>query len=470
MPYNNERAPRLGHVPITTSEAVAAAFSRWEIAQAKPEDQNEITSLCVPVEALPELAPASAVKFAITVDGSLTEVEATRDHPTIKVGYIRVAASLLELDLLEEAGKGPFVDPAKVRQAHQASAFDAALPGSGLVRPGSSGPNTWRQEVDLFLRNAQYDEESNQTLAHALLTLHGKPGTPAESVPLRACPSVDCEEQFKRGREPRVGLDGGKCPACGERLYFADVLRSHEEYSQEGTNQSAITRVMNVAERLMTLSYLDLFHSQAKQPVQALQQTIFITDGPLALFGGVAPLKRRFHEYLQELYLEYSRRQLTIPMLVGIEKSGRFVEHAELIKELIPKGNVMRLTTPYINKMTARPEGNVYGRDEFYGRRFIYRTTSGDPLVITVPPRSGVLPYEGDEAEDFESYPLLRVICEVLDGVRTRLYPNAVIPVALAHNSAALPLGVGQSVLRALAQKGIGVPQDSQIRYRLKYK
>jgi hypothetical protein len=155
--------------------------------------------------------------------------------------------------------------------------------------------------------------------------------------------------------------------------------------------------------------------------------------------------------------------------MVGVEKTGRFVEHADLIADLIPEGHVMKLTTAYINRITGRPEGNKYGTDEFYGRRFIYRTTAGDPLVITVPPKAGVLPYEGPGAEDFDSYPTLRTICEVLDMVRTRLYSNAVIPVALAHSSAALPLGVGQSVLRALAQKGVGLPSNSQIRSRPNY-
>jgi hypothetical protein len=157
---------------------------------------------------------------------------------------------------------------------------------------------------------------------------------------------------------------------------------------------------------------------------------------------------------------------LIAPLLVGVEKSGRFVEHAELIRELIPENHVMRLTRDYINRITGRPAGNQYGTDEFYGRRFIYRTTTGDPLVITVPPKPGVLPYEGMGAEDFDSYPSLRTVCEVLDTVRTRLYPNAVIPVALAHSAAALPLGVGQSVLRAMAQKGVGLPVDTQIRPR----
>jgi hypothetical protein len=408
------------------------------------------------------------VRFSITVDGSETEVEATREHPTVKVGYIRVAGSLLELGKLQEAGRGPFVDPRVVSEAHKAAAFDAALPGSGLVRPGSTGVDTWRQEVDHLLQNTRFDQESTLTLADALLTLHGTPGSPATTIPLRTCPS--CANRYAPGAEPQVGKTGGTCADCKASLYLSDVLRTHEEYLPEGSNQSAITRTMNVSERLMTLSYLDLFYSHAAKPVEAFHKTLFVTDGPLALFGTIAPLKRRFHEYLQGLAAWSDTKGLDLPLLTGVEKSGRFVEHAALIKDLIPEGHVMRLTTEYMNRITGRSPGNQYGTDEFYGRRFIYRTTAGDPLVITVPPKHGVKPYEGSNAEDFDSYPTLRTVCEVLDAVRTRLYPNAVIPVALAHSSAALPLGVGQSVLRALAQKGVGLPQDSQIRYRPDYR
>lgn len=467
MPYPNERASRLGHVPTASSQAVQDAFARWEVAQAKPADGTRVTSLCVPVSSLTARTPSSGVRFSITVDGSETEVEATREHPTVKVGYIRVAGSLLELGKLEEAGKGPFVDPRMVSEAHRAAAFDAALPGSGLVRPGSTGVDTWRQEVDHFLQNTRFDEESTLTLADALLTLHGTPGNPAPAVLLRTCPS--CANRYASGSEPQVNKGGGSCPDCGATLYLCDVLRTHEEYMPEGSNQSAITRTMNISERLMTLAYLDLFYGHATKPVEAFRSTLFVTDGPLALFGTIAPLKRRFHEYLQGLSAWSDRQGLELPLLVGVEKSGRFVEHADLIKDLIPEGHVMRLTTEYVNRVTGRPLGNQYGTDEFYGRRFIYRTTAGDPLVITVPPMHGVQPYEGAGAEDFASYPTLRTVCEVLDSVRTRLYPNAVIPVALAHSSAALPLGVGQSVLRALAQKGVGLPENSQIRYRPTY-
>lgn len=468
MPYPSETAPRLGHVHTASSKAVQDAFARWEVAQAKPADGTSITSLCVPVESLTARTPSSGVRFSITVDGSETEVEATRAHPTVKVGYIRVAGSLLELDRLADAGKGQFVNPRMVNEAHKAAAFDAALPGSGLIRPGSTGVNTWRAEVEYFMQNTRFDDASPMTLSDALLALHGTPGAPATSIPLRTCPS--CESHYNAGSEPQLRKSGGFCPKCNAPLYLADVLRTHEEYLPEGSNQSAITRIMNLSERLMTLFYFDLFYSQAAKPTDTFSSTLFVTDGPLALYGTIAPLKRRFHEYLQSLSSWGHTEGLDLPLLVGVEKTGRFVEHADLIKDLIPKGHVMRLTTDYINQITGRPLNNKYGVDEFYGRRFIYRTTAGDPLVITVPPRKGVQPYQGPGSEDFDSYPTLRTVCEVLDAVRTRLYPNAVIPVALAHSSAALPLGVGHSVLRELAQKGVGLPQDSQIRYRNPYR
>lgn len=468
MPYPNERASRLGHVPTVNNHAVQEAFARWEVAQEKPGDSDRVTSLCVPVNSLTSVTPAADVKFAITVDGSDSEVEVTRQHPTIKVGYIRIAGSFLDLDKIAAAGEGPFVNPIQIRGAHSEAAFDAALPGSGLIRPGHNGRDTWRQEIDHFLRNARFDQDSESTLADALLAMHGTPGDPAKEVPIRTCPS--CASGFAPGAEPRVTAFGGTCPECGGTLYLSDVLRTHDEYSPEGSNQTAMTRVMLVAERLMTLSYFEHFYTQLEAPEDVLRRTIFITDGPLALFGVVAPLKRRLQAYHDDLYAWGETKGIAAPLLVGIEKSGRFVEHAELIADLIPKGSVMRLTTEYINRMTGRPDDHQYGRDEFYGRRFIFRTTSGDPLVITVPPKAGVLPYEGAGAEDFDSYPTLRVVCEVLDGVRTRLYPNAVIPVALAHNSASLPLGVGHSVLRAMAQNGIQLPKDSQVRYRSPFK
>lgn len=461
MPYPSERASRLGHVPVVNSKAVHDAFSRWEIAQSTPEDDSLVTSLCHPLDELPNGDVSDEVKFAITVDGSDTEVEATREHPTIKVGYVRVAASFIDLDKLHEAGSGEFVNPRALRDSHQHAAFDGALPGSGLVIRGMTGVDTWRQELDRLLKDTKFDDASSLTLADMLLSLHGTPGRAAETAPLRRCPTCGAKDGQLAGGKIEIPLDGTKCPVCDGQVYLGDVLRTHDEYVPEGSNQTALTRAMLVAERLTSLGYMQVLYDD-KNGLDALAKTIFITDGPLALFGVVAPLKRRIQDYLGEVSQHcQSNDRPAAPLVVGVEKSGRFVEHAHLISHLIPPGSVMFLSTEYINRMTGRPEQHQYGVDEFYGRRFIYRTRKGNPLVITVPPQPGIPPYGDARGEDISSYPTLRPVCEVLDRVQTRLYENAVIPVALAHSAASLPLGVGQSVLRALGQRLLGLPQRS---------
>lgn len=464
MPYPSERASRLGHVPVVNSQAVHEAFSRWEVAQATPADENRVTALCRPVVDLQNGGVADGVRFAITVDGSDSEVEATREHPTIKVGYVRVAASFIDLEKLHKSGAGDFVDPHLLRESHRHAAFDRALPGSGLVIPGLTGVDTWRQELDRFLRETKFDQASEQTLADMLLALHGSPSAPSITAPLRRCPSCGVKADQLPGGQINVPKDGTNCPDCGQRVYLGDVLRTEEEYMPEGSNRSSLTRMMLVAERLTSLGYMQLLFDDPHS-YDVLERTLFITDGPLGLHGTVAPLKRRFQDYLADFARQCAaNNRPAAPLVVGVEKSGRFVEHAQLISHLIVPGHVMLLTTDYINRITGRPATNPYGSDEFYGRRFIYRTRSGGVIVLTIPPEPGVTPYGDPNGELWSSYPTLRPVCEVLDNVQTRLYENAVIPVALAHSAASLPLGVGQSVLRALVQQSLGLPTRSQIR------
>lgn len=459
MPYEGEKASRLGHVEIVRNEAVKAALQRWTITSARPNSRDEIDGLCSSLEDLPMVGKTDDVDFSITVDGSDTEVETTREHPTVKVGYLRVAGSMVRLDVFRSLAQMRRIDPREVRRSHSEYAFDVALPGSQLARPGMSGVDTWRMELDAFLRSSRFDSSTTMTLADGLLALHGTRGAPATKIALRVCPG--CGLKAKDESTIVVTAAGGTCPSCNEQLYLADVLRTHEEYNVEGSNFTPLGRVMTAAERLMSLCYLNFFADTAPE---VLQHTIFMTDGPLALFGPMAPLKRRFQEHLADLGSWCAQRGLVAPLMVGIEKSGAFVEHAEQIRDLIPAGHIMRLTNDYINRISGRPVDNHYGVDEFYGRRFIYRTRAGDPLVITVLPAPGLSPYDGGaEVEDWHAYPTLRLICEVLDSLRTRMYQHAVVPVALAHSAAALPLGVGRSVLTMMAQQNIpGLKLDFQ--------
>ncbi|MER5699308.1 hypothetical protein ACWDBO_32535 [Streptomyces mirabilis] len=465
MPYEQERASRIGHVQTAISPAISEAMGRWQTPALEVGDPAHIVERLTSLESL-NRDDRPDPTFAIAFDGSNQEVEARPGYPSVRVGYIQIAGVYVDILKFLGANSSGLVNARQLERAQITQTVNSVLPGSNVFLKGVTGRDSWRAEFDRSFAESEITDFGNSfSLTDALMTIHGKPGAPASSLTLSKCPSCGAPDQ-------KVTASGGVCatPDCVEKLYPTDVLRGYEEFTDDGENALTLTRAMNMAERLLLISYIDGFY---RVEPRMLSQGIFITDGPLAVYGPAAPMKSKFLEYWTQLCVAMDQRDIAPPLLVGIEKSGRFADHARVIERHIPNGHVMMLDTPYINRyVTNQKPDHHYGKDEFYGRRFIYKTSTGESLVVTVPRVPGGHPYEkprrdsaGDFiqtlSEKFESYPMLRVTLEALDLMQTQLYPNAVIPIALAHSASSLPLGTGRSVLTLLAQRSLGMPQDS---------
>jgi hypothetical protein len=468
VPYSEERASRIGHVPTAQSPAIAEAMKRWEIPSLSTDDPAHITSRLAPLHDLPyDLRPDPL--FTIAFDGSNQEVEARAGYPSVRVGYLQIAGVYLDINRFLHASRTGLVNARELEKAQITQTVNSVLPGSNVYLKQRTGIDTWRAEFTRAFTDAGITDFGTKfTLADALMTVHGAPGAPASAITIGKCPACGSAGM----PEQTVTVSGGTCtePLCGRQLHVTDLLRIYEEYAKDGENIRVLNLAMNIAERLLLIAYIDGFyrHSPAR-----LSQGLFITDGPLALHGATAPVKSRFIRYWEQLCVRLVDLDIAPPLLVGIEKKGNFVDHSHAITEHIPNGNVMMLDSPYINEhiINAEPD-HYYGKDEFYGRRFFYKTTTGEMLVVTVPRIPSGLPYEKPRqradgsfsrqpSEDYASYPTLRPTLEALDRLQTRLYPNAVIPVALAHSACSLPLGTGRSVLTLLAQQSLGMPRDS---------
>ena len=167
--------------------------------------------------------------------------------------------------------------------------------------------------------------------------------------------------------------------------------------------------------------------------------------------GEVAPIKRPLLLRLQRIAAELRDQDLGLPLIVGAEKGGQFVEHGQAISDHVPKGQLMVLDDDYTQTYITFA-GNTHGRDTYYGRHFFYRAINEQMYTITVPPLGRV----GAEAHgqfNPEDYPTLRATCSVLDRIGTRLYQDATIPVALAHKYVAYPLATAGRVLKLHAEE-----------------
>src|ERR1700741_1329302 len=182
MPYEHEFAPRLGHVPAASSAAIQEAMTRWTIP-AVTADEGEIKKRVIAVTDLTQEQIRPGPRFAFAFDGSDVEIPAREEYPSVTVGFLKVGGALVDLDKFFNADDHGLVDPRKLRQAMDARSIQSVLPGSMVVRPGLTGVETWRFELEHMFRSNGFDESGDTySLLDALLPMHGTPGSPATTI------------------------------------------------------------------------------------------------------------------------------------------------------------------------------------------------------------------------------------------------------------------------------------------------
>lgn len=455
MPYEtvagtHELASRLGH-----STAAIRAIADQRTFHVPAEVLRDVDEIRKRVRHRAEFdSSASRLSSALAVDGSYV-VERVRDGlPSVLYGFAQAAAAYLDLGILETQKAQRFVDPYEIARAVNTALVTLDLPVAGAyTREGVDIATSWREAIDQLFRTKKIEvNRLNQTLLELLFLLHGKPGEPASTVPVN-CPTEDCN------KDVHVPLAGAECDSCGIWLFPTDVLRIHEEVGEEGSNQSALGRLMSVVELLVLVGLVTLLWQQSRQ--ELLPTTLFIVDGPLAMYGPPAKLRGRALDYFQAMAITTPGAR---PFLCGIEKSGAMVDYARQLArhDVLLPGDLLVCDEDIIARVTNANNARAYGKETYWGRKFVYRALDGRVVVPTVMPPSGA-PYDANGGQpDPKDYPTLAAILDVIDRTGSSMYIDGIIPVAAAHGKAAFPIGVGTDVLRLVATTRLGLDKSAR--------
>jgi hypothetical protein len=447
-----EHASALGHVPTVRHPMIAAALGRYQLPASRVRDLAAIDACLIDPAKLGQ--DTWVPRWAMATDSSPFEHVVDPAFPSTRLIFAQMSAVMVDLQRLRSR-VGHFVDPAAVRDAQHATVMAGVLPSSNLVRSDGTPPRrAFREAVDELLRTRHVEGRS---LLEVLQEVQAnRPDTNGQSLAsVSTCPNPDCQQPLTGpdGRLLQFDERGTVCPRCDETILFSDLLRAHETFREHGENGEACGRIMSVAERLITLGFLDHVHARLRG---AVGDIALVTDGPLALFGEVAKLKSGILRRMQSVAQELRADGLRLPAIVGIEKSGIFAEHARAIRTHIPPGFLMAPDHDYIERyITFR--GSTHGAETYYGRHFFYRSRDRRMHVITIPPlgRPDALPHDTLTITD---YPTLACTCALIDSIGTRLYDDATIPLVLAHRFAAYPAETAGEVLRLHVDENLGQP------------
>jgi hypothetical protein len=262
-----------------------------------------------------------------------------------------------------------------------------------------------------------------------------------------------CSATKKCGRNILVPKEGCSCLGCNENLYPTDALRVHEEVHDLQSNTAPLNRIMICLEHLYMIGYIEYLLNRRPE---ILSSTAFIIDGPLAIFGPQAWIHRAILNFLNKhIFNNLKEKNLEFPLILGIEKTGTFAEHAEIISKFLKPQTLMLLTEDYIYKYilsSQKPKSGEYGSETYYGQKLFYKTKKNQILTVTFPRKK-----KGPFTDEILKHPTLFKTLNLLDHIGTIIYNDALIPVALAHSFASIPLKTGSKVLKILSQKELNI-------------
>lgn len=235
--------------------------------------------------------------------------------------------------------------------------------------------------------------------------------------------------------------------------HSTDALRLYERFNPLGENGTAYGEVIHVTERLWLIHVIRSMEQCGL--LDTLANTALMLDGPLAVFGRPGWLSRAIMKELFRINKKVKAATGKNLLLIGIEKSGVFVEHFEKLcseENSIPNGTVVLPTNEYIrNRVVLSKNIHQYGDVNYFGRKLFYKTNTGAQIVAT-------LPFLKSEDRDLNKcspgqFPRLLDALTLFDSLYSSRYANALLPISLAHGEASIPKRLGNCILKVLAQE-----------------
>lgn len=404
---------------------------------------------------LPSLQPQSVSppsyrpRYVIGIDGGRETVPINNGYPGAYLCYFSVASVMLELDRLSRLDRDRPVDPAAFVGTRAVDADVFVLPGANVRLNGeASAKSSFRRQLFETLSSLRLDSDTETLLDtyHHLMAL--RPNRPE----IR-CPYPDCENHCV------ISYGVTQCPCSQQRpLYATDALRIHEGFREEGLSEEPFTEVLQVVERLWLIHIMRCVEQRGW--IRSLANLAIFVDGPLAVFGHPAWLRDAIILELERLNNALQASAHQDLLIIGIEKSGAFLEHFLLLDtkpqgapDHLPRRTFIPLRDSYIKQHIIVSDSTLpYGRQTYFGRKFFYKTVSGARIV-------GLSPFLSHEAAtktddpDLKHFPRLADVLSILDSLVSSRYPDAVVPIIEANAEAAIPRGEGMRILERLAKE-----------------
>ena len=414
-----ENASKIAHSHVIADPDVRDFLSTCILPKGQGEVRLDPASV-VSVEPLVR----NPIQHIIAFDGGYQEIPVKRDYPSASIGFFQFGALFFEMQDLLQIGSEPFIAPEDMAKLNQIERFKVSVPIRNVkLADASTLTDSIRRTLYHFCENKPSGGTPfNATLAWLVFrTYTGQP----VAWDLAHCP-VCGHDHIQLTSGQMSDKHTFACPDCHGTIYLTDVFRLQEVIDDDFGAGGILGYLTNTLEQL-TLAHIIRLILDTKPAM--LEEILLVRDGPLAFFGQTANLHHPFRDLTDYLLAHHNL------YLVGLEKSGPFVDHAHAIASLLSPGQALVLSSDYIYTNVlprSSAASGPYGSSTYYGTKVIYKSLSSGMYVATIPsPQSSTSSLQNP-------IPNLNVILNNINLLKCDMYDSALLPIALANHLVSL--------------------------------
>ena len=431
-----EFASKASHHHIIKDAAVQEYLTRCNL----PPPAEAVSFAGCETADIDEAGP-NPLKHVIAVDGGYTEVTVRPEFPSATIAFFQIGALIFGVEDLVALERSRFISPEQMSKLKNIERIKLAVPTKCITLRGSE---TLTHSIRCTLRDFFLREPRDRPLADTLrwFLFEEYMPTPQRAWTLARCPL--CHEPGVSLLRDAVAPDlRVPCSACKRDLLLTDAFRLHEAIDDELGASGILGYLVTLLEQLILVHLVKII---LDTKASLLDEAFFLKDGPLAFFGQTANMFKPMRRLVSHLQAQHRF------VLVGAEKSGPFVEHADAIRDRLKPGQALLLSNEYIYRYIVPGEADPtrpYGATTYYGSKLIYKTVAGSIYVLTLPTDA---PLPNPKASDFK---YIDVALRNIARLRCDMYDSSLVPVALVNKLVSLADHPSTKIIERFARDSV---------------
>lgn len=431
--YPNEYASKSSHRNIINDETVKKFLKECELPKKAKEINIDTTKTIKLYE--PENNP---IKNIIAIDAGQQEIIVQKEFPSSQISFFQFGTLNFKITDLQELAAKKFIDPRELSKLKQIKPLKLVIPSKNLTlrNQGTLTKSIRKAIYDFFLLKIE-DQKLIDTLKWLLFNEYDHVDYGKYSINCPECKSPISKLTLQEMRYHNYT----ECTNCSGTIYLTDLFGLHLKIDDEIGAENIFAYLTSVIEQMLMTHIIKAI---LEEDSSKMSETLFIRDGPLAFFGHTSIITGPMRRLINFLYDNYDLN------MVGLEKSGAFVDHANEIAQKMSPGTFILLDDDHIYKYIIPNRFPLnYGRGQHYSNKIIFKTKFGKMYVASLPTRKFTTQ---PKKADFQN---LEVILTNIQQLKCEMYESALLPIALINKLVSLSDHPSSSILGKFVKTNI---------------